>query len=129
MALAMPVVMPKQSARFAAQLNSPPLTWIWHSVALRNGMIPGSKRWIKAPSESKSSAPAVGISRVSVMILVGQVGNLQADCQSASSCLRVVSPRRNPAAAPSPVSMEELAARLIDALISVRAEEIALGLQ
>ena len=56
MAVAMPVCMPKQSARLAAQLNSPPLTWIWHSVALRNGMIPGSRRWTSAPSETKSSA-------------------------------------------------------------------------
>ena len=33
----MPVFMRKQSARLAATLNSPPLTWIWHWVALRNG--------------------------------------------------------------------------------------------
>ncbi len=37
----MPVLRPKQSARFAAQLNSPPLTWIVQFVALRNGMMPG----------------------------------------------------------------------------------------
>src|ERR1035441_2640002 len=42
---------------------------------------------------------------------------------------RVVSAGRNPAAASRPVSVEELAARLIDAFISMRAEEIALGLQ
>ena len=44
MAVATPVFMPKQSDRFAATLNSPPLTWIWHSVALRKGMMPGSRR-------------------------------------------------------------------------------------
>src|ERR1035438_5063235 len=60
-ALAIPVFSPKQSARFAAQLNSPPLTWILHSVALRNGMIPGSRRWISAPSDRKSSAPSLRI--------------------------------------------------------------------
>src|SRR6516162_4175353 len=59
----MPVFRPKQSARFAAQLNSPPLTWMWHSVALRNGMIPGSRRCIRAPRDRKSSAPSLRIFR------------------------------------------------------------------
>src|SRR5215467_5599225 len=59
----MPVFRPKQSARFAAQLNSPPLTWILHSVALRKGMIPGSRRWIRAPRDKKSSAPSLRIFR------------------------------------------------------------------
>src|SRR5450755_4255489 len=63
MALATPVFRPKQSARFAAQLNSPPLTWILHSVALRNGMMPGSRRCIRAPSDRKSSAPSLRIFR------------------------------------------------------------------
>ncbi len=52
----MPVFMRKQSARFAAQLNSPPLTWIAHSVALRKGMMPGSRRWMSAPTDTKSRA-------------------------------------------------------------------------
>src|SRR5262245_57182274 len=55
--------MPKQSARLAATLNSPPLTWIWHSIALRKGMIPGSSRWTSAPSDTRSSAPSLGIIR------------------------------------------------------------------
>src|SRR6185369_17652761 len=63
MAVATPVFRPKQSARFAAQLNSPPLTWILQSVALRKGMIPGSRRCISAPSERKSSAPSLRIFR------------------------------------------------------------------
>src|SRR5512134_858520 len=53
----MPVLSPKQSARLAAQLNSPPLTWILHSVALRKGIIPGSRRCTKAPSDTKSNDP------------------------------------------------------------------------
>src|ERR1017187_24514 len=63
MALATPVFRPKQSARLAAQLNSPPLTWILHSVALRNGIIPGSRRCTSAPSDRKSSAPSLRIFR------------------------------------------------------------------
>ena len=43
-AVAIAVRMPKQSARFAAQLNSPPLTWIAHEPAFRNGTAPGSSR-------------------------------------------------------------------------------------
>ena len=56
MAVAMPVFRRKQSARLAAQLNSPPLTWMAHSVALRNGMMPGSRRWTRAPTDTKSRA-------------------------------------------------------------------------
>ena len=37
MAVAIPVVMRKQSARFAATLNSPPLTWMRHSRRLAEG--------------------------------------------------------------------------------------------
>src|SRR6516225_769906 len=43
--------------------------------------------------------------------------------------LDVVRRRRNPAAVPRPVCMEELASRLIDALIGVRTKEVALRLQ
>src|SRR5579864_3422596 len=58
MAVAIPVFILKQSDRFAAQLNSPPLTWISQCVALRKGMMPGSRRWTSAPSETKSNAPS-----------------------------------------------------------------------
>src|SRR6266702_1989258 len=61
MALAMAVLMPKQSARLAATLNSPPLTWILQSVALRKGMMPGSRRWTSAPSERKSRSASLRI--------------------------------------------------------------------
>src|ERR1017187_9821423 len=60
-AVATPVFMRKQSDRLAAQLNSPPLTWILHSVALRNGTMPGSRRLTSAPRDRKSSAPFGGI--------------------------------------------------------------------
>ena len=40
----MPVLRRKQSERFAETLNSPPLTWMSQCVALRNGMMPGSRR-------------------------------------------------------------------------------------
>src|SRR5207247_2110593 len=53
----MPVRIRKQSDRLAATLNSPPLTWIWHSAALRKGMMPGSSRWTRAPRESRSRSP------------------------------------------------------------------------
>src|SRR5579872_2926550 len=43
--------------------------------------------------------------------------------------LNVVGARGYSAAASGPIGMEELAARLIDALESVSAEEVALGLQ
>src|SRR5579862_9404240 len=61
MAVAMAVRMPKQSARLAATLNSPPLTWIRHSAALRKGIMPGSRRWTRAPSERKSRSASFGI--------------------------------------------------------------------
>src|ERR1044071_537217 len=57
MAVAMPVLRPKQSAKFAATLNSPPLTWSPHSVALRKGVTPGSSRYTIAPSDKKSRWP------------------------------------------------------------------------
>src|SRR5580692_9797197 len=61
MALAMAVFMPKQSDRLAATLNSPPLTWMWHCDALRNGTMPGSSRCTSAPSERKSRSPSLRI--------------------------------------------------------------------
>src|SRR5258708_35237563 len=77
MAEATPVLRPKQSERLAATLNSPPLTWIWHSVALRKGMIPGSSRCTTAPRARKSSAPSGRMfklpdMRVSLLRLVNQ---------------------------------------------------------
>ena len=45
----------------AATLNSPPLTWILHTQALRNGIMPGSSRWTSAPRETTSKAPLAGI--------------------------------------------------------------------
>src|SRR5262249_45028271 len=56
MAVAMPVRMPKQSARLAATLYSPPETWISTERALRKGITPGSSRWTRAPRERKSRA-------------------------------------------------------------------------
>src|SRR5204863_8923254 len=47
--------------RLAATLNSPPLTWRSQCVALRNGTMPGSNRCTSAPSDTKSSAPFLGI--------------------------------------------------------------------
>src|SRR6266496_3754494 len=67
MALAMPVWRRKQSARLAAVLNSPPLTWIAHSVALRKGMTPGSRRWTRAPRDRKSRAPSGRMLRPELM--------------------------------------------------------------
>src|SRR6266571_1916702 len=67
MALAMPVWRAKQSARLAAVLNSPPLTWIAHSVALRKGMTPGSRRWTRAPRDRKSRAPSGRMFRPELM--------------------------------------------------------------
>src|SRR4030042_1490958 len=57
----MPVFSPKESARLAAQLTSPPLTWMRHSFALRNGSIPGSNRCTNAPSDRKSRDPSGGM--------------------------------------------------------------------
>src|SRR5512138_1218072 len=68
MAVTMPVFRPKQSARLAAQLNSPPLTWIAHWLALRKGMMPGSRRWTSAPIETKSSAASLRTSRPYFMV-------------------------------------------------------------
>src|SRR5262249_40192036 len=48
--------MPKQSDRLAATLYSPPDTWMSKQRPLRKGVVPGSSRWIRAPSERKSSA-------------------------------------------------------------------------
>src|SRR3954454_6166145 len=56
MAVAMPVFSPKQSARLAATLYSPPETWISTERAFRNGSTPGSSRVTTAPSESRSSS-------------------------------------------------------------------------
>src|SRR5436309_10408960 len=67
MALAMPVWRRKQSARLAAVLNSPPLTWIAHSVALRKGITPGSRRWTSAPRDRKSRAPSGRMFRPELM--------------------------------------------------------------
>ncbi len=53
MAVAIPVRSRKQSERFAATLNSPPLTWIRHSLAFRNGITPGSSRCTRAPSDKR----------------------------------------------------------------------------
>ena len=71
---AMPVFMRKQSDRLAATLNSPPLTWMLHSVALRNGMMPGSSLCTSAPSETRSRAPVRGNDQLSHELL--QVLNL-----------------------------------------------------
>src|SRR5450755_3598806 len=90
MALTMPVLRPKQSAKLAATLNSPPLTWIWHSVALRNGTMPGSRRWISAPSDTKSSAPSRGI-----FITCPQVGDYNAwYLDSGTTALRLLNHHR-----------------------------------
>src|SRR6266571_8097553 len=114
MALAMPVWRRKQSARLAATLNSPPLTWIRHSFALRKGMTPGSRRWTSAPRAAKSSAPSGRIPRPYFI---------------APPASGVVGARRYPAAAAGPVRMEELAVRPVDALVGVGAEEVPLRLQ
>src|ERR1039458_9920547 len=68
-AVAMPVCRRKQSARLAATLNSPPLTWIWHWVAFRKGMMPGSRRWTRAPSDTRSSAAFLGTFRLCFMAI------------------------------------------------------------
>src|SRR2546423_339378 len=68
MAEAIPVLSWKQSDKLAATLNSPPLTWIWHSVALRKGTTPGSSRWMSAPRERKSSAPCEGMFKPYFMV-------------------------------------------------------------
>jgi len=68
-AVATPVFRRKQSDRLAAQLNSPPLTWMLQWVALRNGMTPGSRRWTSAPRDRKSSAPFLGMFKPLLMVL------------------------------------------------------------
>src|SRR6185312_13215596 len=55
MAVAMAVRRPKQSARLAATLYSPPETCTSNERALRNGTTPGSSRWTSAPRERKSN--------------------------------------------------------------------------
>src|SRR5437867_7103071 len=112
----MPVCSPKQSARLAATLNSPPLTWIRHSFALRKGMTPGSRRWTRAPRAAKSSAPSGRISRPYFIPPLPPASD-------------VVAARRYPAAAAGPVRMEELPPRPVDALVGVGAEEVPLRLQ
>src|SRR5512143_1685031 len=101
MADATPVLRPKQSARLAAQLYSPPLTWIWHSVALRNGTTPGSSRWMSAPSERKSRVPRSGMFKPYFI---------------SSSCVICC-----------PVGME--CALTVEAPVGMRAEVIALSLR
>jgi hypothetical protein len=59
----MPVLSRKQSERLAETLNSPPLTWMSQCEALRNGMMPGSRRWTSAPRDRKSNAPDLGMFR------------------------------------------------------------------
>src|SRR3954463_6006973 len=107
MAEATPVFSRKQSARFAATLNSPPLTWILHSVALRKGMMPGSRRWIRAPRDRKSRAPSLRIFSPVLMFVLNRVGS-----------------RRYVAALAGPVGVEELAAGLIGPLVGVGAEVV-----
>src|SRR5688572_24079745 len=58
MAEAMPVRSPKQSARAAATLYSPPETCTSNVRALRKGATPGSKRCTRAPRARKSRAQA-----------------------------------------------------------------------
>src|SRR5487761_1715731 len=62
-AVAIAVRSPKQLARFAATLYSPPETWISSRAALRKGTVPGSRRVTRAPSERRSRAPPGGTSR------------------------------------------------------------------
>src|SRR6516165_11213777 len=70
--------MRKQSARFAAQLNSPPLTWTEQAESLRNGTTPGSRRWTSAPSARKSSAPSVRMFNVWLMVRPGTLAQARA---------------------------------------------------
>src|SRR5581483_6826342 len=81
----MPVLRPKQSERFAATLNSPPLTWIAQSVALRKGMIPGSSRWTSAPSDRKSSSPSLRIVSALLMVLSLLRGQTKPDQNTTSA--------------------------------------------
>src|SRR6266508_2894141 len=99
----MPVRSRKQSARLAATLNSPPLTWIWHSVALRNGTRPGSRRCTRAPSDRKSSAPSWRIFRVCILFSsFGSCTDSASHAHRASPCcLRLcTAPRLHPPPCP-----------------------------
>ena len=78
----------KQSDRLAAQLNSPPLTWIWHSCALRKGMMPR----VQAMHQR---AEGQEIERA----LRGDVESVFHAFLPLEFLLCIVSPRRNPAAA------------------------------
>src|SRR5579859_4540367 len=77
-AVAIPVRMRKQSARFAAQLNSPPLTWTEHDEAFRNGTTPGSRRWTSAPSARKSSAASFRMFNAGGMVRSGTLTQARA---------------------------------------------------
>src|SRR5664279_2885431 len=110
MALQIPVFIPKASERLAATLNSPPLTWIEHSCALRKGTMPGSRRWTSAPSDRKSSAP-VGL--MFSGLLMWEFARVDE--------LRVVSSGGHSTTAAGPIGVEEFAARLVDALVGVSA--------
>src|SRR3954471_6880428 len=68
----MPVFRRKQSDRLAAQLNSPPLTWMDRLCALWNGTTPGSRRWISAPRARKSRSPDWGIWRAEAVLVLGR---------------------------------------------------------
>src|ERR1051325_6353922 len=74
MAVATPVFRPKQSLKLAATLYSPPETWMSSFRALRNGMIPGSRRWTRAPRDRKSrSDGAVRMARLIAGLVRGRV--------------------------------------------------------
>src|ERR1700690_116134 len=72
----MPVFRRKQSDKLAATLNSPPLTWRSQRVALRNGTTPESRRWTRAPSDRRSSAPLGGIFKPLLMSVWLAFGDL-----------------------------------------------------
>src|SRR5947209_3231697 len=88
MAVATPVFRPKQSARLAATLYSPPETWTSKERALRKGMMPGSRRWTRAPRERKSRLAAGGT--VSVMGV-----NIRMEGGQSSEELRAEEPGRS----------------------------------
>src|ERR1019366_6518211 len=94
MAEATAVRRPKQSERLAATLNSPPETWILHSVALRKGMIPGSRRWTSAPRERKSMSACWGMcngllmcGRCSKGLVVMVPEIVDSDCELCELCI------------------------------------------
>src|SRR5665647_2383979 len=120
MAEAMPVRLPKQSDRLAAQLNSPPLTWIWHSVALRKGTMPGSRRWMMPPRARKSNSACWRMFRPSLMLFSLSIALYR---------LRVVGGGGHPASRARPVGVEELAPGPVHPLVGVGAEEVPLGLE